>query len=580
MATSPLQQMIRQAMRLHQRGELQRARDVYAKVLESAPQHPDALHLYGLACHQQGDHATAISYIRRAIEQVPDQPVLRNNLGDALCRAGKFEAAITQLQTALDLRPDYAGAHQNMSSAHAQMGAHDEALTHAKKAVRLDGDKPAAWFNLGLILLDHVLLEESTEAFRQALKLRPVYPEAATSLLYILNLLPGQDPGLVAEEHSKVATAAFMPTRPTPEFATADKRVRVGYVSGDFRTHAVSYFFQPVLEHHDRSEVEVYCYSDVARPDDVSRQLQQVSEHWRDISGWEDDRVLEKIRADRIDILVDLAGHTKHNRLGVFAGKAAPHQVTWLGFPNTTGLESVDYRIVDRYTAPGTENLDGAETPLRLLNGFACFRPPDDMPVVQAAPVEKNGFVTLGCLHKLEKLNTAVIVLWAQVLRENPQTRLLLARDQLDKWQQQRLQSLFLQHGITPDRLEMKQLHDPKHEFLDQFADIDILLDTFPWSGHTLACCALWMGVPVVTLKGDSHAGRMVAGVLDLMGLEELIAQNTEAYARVVNHLCNDQQRIVKYRYGLRGQFEKSPLRDEAGFTRDLESEYRSLIRS
>ena len=278
--------------------------------------------------------------------------------------------------------------------------------------------------------------------------------------------------------------------------------------------------------------------------------------------------------------MVDLAGHTKHNRLGVFASRAAPHQVTWLGFPNTTGLESMDYRIVDYYTAPGNETLGGTETPLRLPNGFACFRPSGDMPSVQSAPVEKNGFVTLGCLHKLEKLNTAVIASWAQILLGSPHTRLLLARDQLDEWQQQRLRSLFLQHGITPDRLEMRQLQNPEHEFFDQFADIDILLDTFPWSGHTLACCALWMGVPVVTLKGNSHAGRMVAGVLDLMGLEELVAQDTQAYSGMVNQLCNDQQRIVNYRRELRGRFEKSPLRDEAGFTRDLESEYLGLTRS
>ena len=579
MAAASAQQLVKQAMQLHQRGELQQAMQLYEKVLELVPHHPDGLHLYGLVCHQLGDHKTAISYIRRAIEQVPDQPVLRNNLGDALRQAGEYEDALTQLHIALDLRPSYAGAHQNLGSVYADMGDHDAALKHARKAVQLDANRAEAWFNLGLILLDHILLADSADAFRKALVIRPVYPLAATSLVYVLNLLPKTDPAAIERETCKVATALFKPVQTLPVSAHQNSRIRIAYISGDFCAHAVNYFFEPVLEFHDKTHFEIYCYSDVAQPDQTTRRLQQDASHWRDISAWDDDKVFEKVKSDKIDILVDLAGYTKHHRLAVFARKPVACQLSWLGFPNTTGLDSMDYRIVDQYTVPGHEVTGGSEELLRLPNGFACFRPPEHVsPVQTAAPVVSNGFVTLGCLHKLEKLNGDVITLWARVLQENPGTRLLLARDQMDDWQQQRIHSTFLQHGIGSDRLFMIQFSDSKQSFFDLFADIDILLDTFPWSGHTLACCALWMGVPVVTLYGDRHAGRMVASVLSLLGLDELIAKSTEAYAQIVNDLCRNQDKLIHYRAELRERFETSPLRDEKGFTKSLETEYYRIV--
>ena len=578
MTTTTGQQLVKQAMQLHQRGELKQARALYAKVLELNPEHPDGLHLYGLASHQLGDYKTAITYISRAIELVPDQPVLRNNLGDALRQAGDFEEALIQLNTALDLRPDYAGAHQNLGSIYAAMGDHDAALKHARKAVHLDQNRAEAWFNLGLILLDHVLLTESADAFRRALVLRPFYPMAATSLLYVLNLLPGADPNAIEQETCRIAATLFGSVQAVPVSSQDNEKIRIGYVSGDFRAHAVNYFFEPVLVFHDQTRFEIYCYSDVGHPDQTSQRLQQAASHWRDISAWDDDRVFEKVRSDRIDILVDLAGHTKHNRLGVFARKAASCQISWLGFPNTTGLDTMDYRIVDQYTAPGGEVTGGSEELLRLPQGFACFRPPAHAPSVQPAPVVSNGFVTLGCLHKLEKLNEDVIALWARILKENPDTRLMLARDQLDDWQQRRLHISFLQAGIGADRLVMVNFSGSKQSFFDLFAKIDILLDVFPWSGHTLACCALWMGVPVVTLYGDRHAGRMVASVLKLMELDELVAEDAESYCKIVKDLSEDQDRLSRYRAGLRDRFETSPLRDEKGFTQSLESEYRRIL--
>ena len=565
-------------MQLHRRGDFEQAKSLYAQILEAVPRHPDALHLYGLACHQQGDHTTAVRYIKQAVALVPSEPVLRNNLGDALHKAGHAEDAIRQLRHALELKPGYAGAHQNLGSVFCATGEHDAALLHAREAVRLDPKKPEGWFNLGLVLLDHVLLEESVEAFRKALDLRPAYLAAATSLLYALNLLPDAAPDKVAAEHCDVVARLHKQAPVSPPGPRGEGRIRIAYVSGDFRAHAVNFFFEPVLEHHDSMVFETWCYADVAQADEVTRRLKQSAHHWRDIAGWSDDRFFAQIRSDRIDVLVDLTGHTEHNRLAVFARKPAPCQLSYLGFPNTTGLQTMDYRVVDSLTAPVDEAVTGTEKLLRLPDGFACFRPPGHAPEVTTAATLKKGYVTFGSLHKLEKLNNRIISLWARVLQENPGTKLLLARDQLDDWHQQRLQAIFLRHGIDGERLDMRHLADPAQSFFSLFAEFDILLDTQPWSGHTLACCALWMGVPVVSLHGACHAGRMVASVLHQIELNELVAADEDSYVRIATELSNDQARLVRYRAELRGRVQKSMLRDEAGFTRTFEKAIREVL--
>jgi predicted O-linked N-acetylglucosamine transferase (SPINDLY family) len=576
-APSP-QHLIRQAMQLQQQGDFAGAKNLYARVLKAAPENPDALHLYGLACHQQGDYTTAVKYIKQAVRLVPSQAVLRNNLGDALHKSGEIEAAVEQLHLALKLKSDYAGAHQNLSTVFFGTGQHDAALLHAREAVRLNPDKPEGWFNQGLILLDHVLLEDAAMSFRKALELRPGYFAAVTSLLYVLNLLPGALPKEVAAEHQEAVSTLYRHALVNIPVRKRNSRIRIAYVSGDFQAHAVNYFFEPLLEHQDSERFETWCYSDVIQADEVTLRLRKSAQHWHDIAGWPDDKVVKQIESDEIDVLVDLAGHTNHNRLGVFASRPAPCQLSYLGFPNTTGLQSMDYRVVDTFTAPEREATCGTEELLRLPQGFACFRPPAHAPEITPAPLMKNGYVSFGSLHKLEKLNDDVIKWWARILRENPDSRLLLARDQLDEWHQNRLRSIFLELEVADERLEMQQLSDPTQSFFSLFADIDIFLDTGPWSGHTLACCALWMGVPVVTHYGTSHAGRMVASVLHLLDMDELTGINEDSYVRIATELSRDHARLLAYRTTLRNRFQNSMLRDEIGFTRRFEKAIREVL--
>ncbi len=567
-----LQQKHGRAIQLHQTGELEAAKSLYLEILELQPGNPDALHLYGLACHQLGDHETAAHYIRQAVERVPDQPVLRNNLGDALRKSGDLPGAIEQLQRALALRPDYAGAHMNLGSALAEMGDYDGALLHSQAATRLDPQRAEAWFNFGLLQLDRVMLAESVASFRNALALRPDYAAAANSLLYVLNLLPDADPGDVADEHVRVASGLVGAVTRSTTWPELGGKVRIGYVSGDFCAHAVNMFLEPILEHHDKARFEVYCYSDVARPDPVTERLRGLAQQWREISGFSDAVVTRQIRSDRIDILFDLAGYTRYSRLGVFAATPARCQISYLGYPNTTGLTAMDYRIVDSYTAAVGEEVFGTESPLRLADGFACFRPPGHAPAVHPSPLLGNECVTFGSLHKLEKINSTVIEVWAQILLQSPGSRLLLARDQLDGWHQSRLTQQFSELGVGADRLEMVHLSDPSQSFFEIYSRMDILLDVFPWSGHTIACCALWMGVPVVTLRGNTHVGRMVASVLHGLGLSDFIAEDRNSYLRIARDASREPLRLSKLRNELRSFMESSPIRDEARFTKAFES--------
>ncbi len=564
---------LQDAIRLHRGGELERAAGLYERVIKAAPDNANALHLFGLVRHQLGAHAEGARYIRRAVDLVPDQPVLRNNLGDALRMAGEPRAAIEQLLTALSLRPDYAGAHLNLCAAFSAIKDFDAALRHGETAVRLAPDHAEAHFNLGLARLDAVALEDAAASFREVLRRDPEHPGAISNLLYLLNLIPGLDPQAVAAEHRRIGARwdHVGPTSRTAATRQPEQALRIGYLSRDLRAHAVSHFVEPVLAQHDRKRFQVWCYCDVDQPDAVTERLRGLADQWREVAGWTDRRLLDQLRQDQIDILVDLGGHTEKNRLALFAHKPAPVQISWIGYPNTTGMAAMDFRIVDTHSAQTGE--PGHEALLRLPRLFASYRPHVHAPDVSRLPAELSGQLTFGSLHRMEKLNRAVIDLWSRLLHAVPQARLLIARDELDPWQQRRIELAFARHGIDGERLLLRQL-DGSRSFLDEYADIDIHLDVFPWSGHTIACSALWQGVPVITLAGRSHVGRMVSSVLTAVGLAQLVATDEAEYVRIAVDLAADIPALAALRAGLRERLAASPLRDERQFTDDLESAY------
>ncbi|HET6563814.1 MAG TPA: tetratricopeptide repeat protein [Xanthomonadales bacterium] len=573
-STANVHELVKDGFRLHREGDLVGAQSCLEAALRIEPEYPEALHMLGLVLHQQGAHLEASRHIARAVELVPGHPVLLNNLGDVLRSAGRPRLAVGHLLEAVRLRPGYAGALLNLAAAYNDLKDYDLGLHYARLAIEHAPQMAEAYFNLGLALLARVDLPGAIDAFRSALRLRPDHTIARSNLLYLLNLLPGAEPEQVAAEHRALMKPLDDLANPPSADALAGKqrRLRLGYVSRDFCAHAVNFFFEPVLSHHDDSRYEIYCYFDGEKVDQVTQRLQQAAHFWRSTSGWSNQALEDQIRLDGVDVLVDLAGHTEKNRLEVFARKPAPLQVTWLGYANTTGLTAMDYRIVDRVTAPEGEPFPGTEAALRLPGPFACFRAPAFAPGISPLPALANGHVTFGSLHKLEKINPQVISLWSRLLQANPDSRLLIARDQLDEWQQQRISREFAAHGVEPMQLQLRELNVPGQSFLEVFAGIDILLDVAPWSGHTLACCALWMGVPVVSWSGNSHASRMVASVLGVAGLEGLVARTEEKYLEIATNLAADKQALARLRAGLRGRVSATALCDEAGYTRQFEA--------
>jgi predicted O-linked N-acetylglucosamine transferase (SPINDLY family) len=374
--------------------------------------------------------------------------------------------------------------------------------------------------------------------------------------------------------------AQVIPRGPHRNFPDPERRLRIGYVSPDFRSHPVSYFFEPVIRAHDRTRFEVYCYSETAMEDPVTKRLRSYESIWRRTPGLPDMHVARMIEEDGIDILVDLAGHTHRNRLAVFRLAPAPVQVSYLGYCNTTGYPALGWRIGDPIAdPPGSQ--DFYTEKLRIIEPcFFAYAPPLAAPPVAPLPALTAGTITFGSLTNTLKLHPAIIELWSRVLHAVPNSRFLFARREIREDLRERLTRAFAEHGLGPDRIELGTTDSPRQSHLALYDRIDIALDTWPWSGHTTSCEALHMGVPVVTLTGDRHASRMVASLLNGVRLPQLIATTPEQYVSIARDLAADIPVLAELRKGLRNQLAASPVCDAEGFTRKLEAAYREMWRT
>ena len=388
----------------------------------------------------------------------------------------------------------------------------------------------------------------------------------------------------VAAEHRRAGAAlmALAPNSPALPFANPrdpGRRLRVGYVSPDFRRHSVSYFLEPLLAAHDRAGFEIFCYAEVIQPDEVTARLQRHADHWLITAGMPDDALAARIRADGIDILIDLAGHTAGNRLPLFARRPAPIQATWLGYPNTTGLPAIDYRLADAISdPPGWGDALASETLLRLPGGFLCFGPPVHAPPPGVPPCLAAGAVTFGSFNNPAKISLPTIESWSAILKRLPDARLLLKSRQLvDAMTWVLLRTRFAERGIPANRVDMLGFQADTVSHLEVYHRVDIALDPFPYNGATTTCEALWMGVPVVTLAGDRHAARVGASLLSRVGLDGLIAASRDEYVERAVDLAGDRERLAALRSTLRPDMAASSLCDATAFARGVEAAYRGI---
>jgi predicted O-linked N-acetylglucosamine transferase (SPINDLY family) len=470
-------------------------------------------------------------------------------LGNSLEKVGKLEESLAAYKTAVELKPDFAAALNNLGGALNHRGLHREALACYSRSMAADSAMMSAHSNY----------------------------------LYSMHFDPEFSAATIYEAHRAWEQLHAAPLKvfqqPHGNLRQPDRKLRIGYVSADFRDHPVGRFFFPLLALHDPAHFEIFCYSNDSGSDHLTRQLQHHAKVWREIGRMSDERAARLIRDDQIDILVDLAGHTAGNRLAVFAYKPAPVQVTWLGYPDTTGLSSIDYRLTDIHAdPPGLTEKFHTEQLVRLPETFLCYRPDDENFPIGPAPALARSYVTFGSFNTLAKINRALVERWAQILRQVPGSHFLFKTKYLgDPSARQHLLDLFDGCDIPADRLEFRS-GTPSHvEHLQQYADVDIALDTFPYHGTTTTCEALWMGVPVVTLVGDRHQCRVGQSLLSNVGLPELAGSTPEEYVRIAVDLARSIPRLSQLRSGLRERMRNSPLMDAAGFARNVEAAYRQM---
>ena len=558
----------------------------YDRAIALQPDYADASAYRANALKALGRMGEALAGYDRAIALRPGDAGAHYDRGVLLRAAHRPEAALASYDRAVALRPDWPELHVNRGNALRDMDRLDEAADCFETAIRLRPDLAEAHANLGACLSRLGLVDEAMASFRTALRTISAAERPRMPWLMTLNALDTLAPADVARAHRDMAAELARQSPPPhahpPRVRAPGRRLRVGYVSPDLHTHSVAYFFEPVLAAHDPSAVETVCYQCGTLVDATTQRLRAAAGVWRDATLLDDDALAAQIVEDDIDILVDLAGHTRGNRLAVFQRRPAPVQVTWIGFPNTTGLKTIDYRLTDAVADPTDEDDRlHTETLVRLPRGFLCYRPPDGAPAATPRPMSAADApgVTFGSFNNLAKIGPSVIAAWSQILHRVPQSRLLLKAAGLGSPRaRDRLHRLFAAQGVAPDRVTLLATTETRDAHLAIYGQVDIALDSFPYNGTTTTCEALWMGVPVVALRGNRHAARVGASLLHRLGLDELVAEDVDGYIAIAGALAADPARTARLGAALRARMLGSPLCDAAGFARDLEAAYAAMV--
>jgi predicted O-linked N-acetylglucosamine transferase (SPINDLY family) len=432
--------------------------------------------------------------------------------------------------------------------------------------------------DLGNAYKDQGRLDDAVACYRRALKVAPLDAPVHSNLLFALLYHPRIDPDEVFREHQEFGVRHGRGPHARPARRSAGRRLRVGYVSPDLREHVVAFFLEPILASHDPVHFEITCYADVSTPDAVTRRLQGYVPNWRSLVGLTDAQAADLVRADQLDVLIDLAGHTGGNRLRMFALRPAPAQGTYLGYMGTTGLPAIDFRITDAFAdPPGLTERYHTEALIRLPETSLCYQPGPTPDAADRPPAHTAGRVTFGSLNNSTKVSPDVAALWARVLRATPGSRLLLKTSGAAETDG-RLREVFAAHRVEKDRVTFLGRTATRNDYLQLYQSIDVCLDPFPYNGITTTCDALWMGAPVVTLAGKTPVARMGVSLLTNVGLPELVAPTPDAYEACARRLATDLDLLAATRADLRGRMGRSPLMDPLRFVRRLEAAYRGIV--
>ena len=559
-------------------GDLTEAMQWLARAVETAPEYADAWVGKGIVHASEGEMERMLDCFRRAVEIRPDDAETFFSFGAVLLSHGHPDHAIRLLDYGLSLRPDTAVALTHLGTAQHQVGLTGDAMQTFRKLFALNTELPDAQVNYANLLVSVGRVAEAIVIHRAVRERDPGSPDANANLLldhcYVVD-----DAAQLDKVHREWPSAAQLPPTPPARVASGpQRRLRIGLVSGDLRTHSVAYFIEPLFEHLDAEAFEIHAYSNSWLSDDVTARMHARAAGWRRIAGVPDGDVCKMIHEDGIDILIDLSGHTGSSRSWVFAARPAPVQVSYLGYPTITGVPSMDYRLTDWQVDPAGGVEQRSEMPVRLPHSYFCYRPSGLATAVGPLPAARNGWISFGSFNNLAKLSPATLALWREVLMANSGSRLLLKCKGLsDPETQTRLRAQLCDERVAEERLILRPWDKSGSDHLETYNEVDIALDTFPYNGATTTCEALWMGVPVVTLAGATHPARMGLSILSAAGLPELAAATPEQYVALASAMAADVAGLAELRAGMRAKVGVSPLLDAVGFARDFGAALRTM---
>jgi predicted O-linked N-acetylglucosamine transferase (SPINDLY family) len=563
---------------LNEQNRLADAQQVLQEALRIQPDFAQALNNLAVTLRGLGHLDEAEAMARKALALAPGFAAAANSLGNALYELGRYTEADNCYRQAVFQAPKFFEAYSNWGLTLHELGRLDDAQNSLQRAITIHPGHAPAHVNLGNVLMAMCRVPEAEASFRRACELQPKLASAHDNLLFALNYHPDKSAADIfsayREYDQKFGKPVSAASSARASLDSHPKRLKIGYVSPDFRLHSSRHFLEPLLAHHDKDAVEVFAYAELTKPDAWTARYHDLVDHWIPTVGVTDEALAQRIREDGIHVLVDLAGHTRGNRLRVFAMKPAPVSVSWLGFGYTTGLSAIDYFLTDAPSVPAEDSQVFSETPWRLDRPAFVYRAPVGMPDVSVLPALRKGHVTFVSLTRAARINQHTVRVWSALLRQVEGARLVIdSGDFRDGPRQAALAAQFLQHGIGPERLDIG-FHSPPWQLL---AEADIALDCFPHNSGTTLFESLYMGLPCITLAGRPGVGKLGSAILHGVGHPEWIADGEDSYVRIAAQLAGDLPRLAAIRAKLRRQMQDSPLMDEAGFARKVEAAYRGM---
>jgi protein O-GlcNAc transferase len=528
----------------------------------------------GVIDYHRGLLLEAVESFEKALEISPNNQQALFNLGSILCDLSRYSDAMSMFNRLLKLNPTHMATLIKVSAIFDVTGNPSSCEQTCRIILKIQPTNVSGLNNLGNACKNCGKSEESLIYYKKALEINNTINVVRSNLLFATNYQTMEREKQFLE-HCRVASYW---DNPQPLLKTREKnsKIKVGFVSADFYTHSVSYFLEGVFKNYNREEFEFYGFSNTEQLDDTTERLIDYCTGWENIRGLSDEDAYKKIQDHNIDILVDLSGHTGQNRLSLFGLKPAPCAITWLGYPNTTGLKTIDYRITDEISDPQGADKFYTEELIRLPNGFLSYTPPKNLPVPNLSSLENREETVFGSFNNIAKLSVETITLWSTVIKSVPNSKMIVKHKNFnDPRVRERYLGLFLKNGVTEKQLIFKEYSFAANSHLEIYNEVDIALDSFPYNGTTTTFEAALMGVPTITLEGESHASRVGASINIKLGLPQFVAQNPEQFLEIALNFSQNKEKLLELKYGLREKLLNSPLSNSKDFTRELEKAFK-----